>query len=545
MRAVYDLGQSPLTFDFITWLVAVEKLRLEQKESDVRVVFVYGERDLTYRDQAFTSDRKAWRLHNLLVPLCRLLPSVSGYEVGGTGEQTTPYKPDEKQRPASFLRSSAAAQSIIASWSRSEQPIVTITVRQSDLQPQRNSNIAEWLKVAKWLKACGYCPVFVPDTEAMITGEPIDFEGYRVASAAALNQDLRMALYERALLNCFTSGGPFTLPLYADLPFFLCRVIFPELITCTEAVHRKYGFTPEEWQGPCQRVVWSDDSYEAVVPVLQEMLPACLKRERPVPELYAFAVRKPERIKNINATFNLSLPQMCQLPVHERVAGLVCYGPSLKDTWRLLPDSHEDIYTVSGAHDFLLSRRIVPSGHIECDPREHKAAFTAKPHIGVEYLLASCAHPKVFENVKDCSVQLWHAWDGDDIELEILKLWPDAFTLLGGSNVGLRAIAVLSALGYRKFSLYSMDCSLLEGRRHAGPHGGKDQPPFEVRLNSGKKYMTTRQLISGAREALQLISLLSTKGFTFSVHGEGLLLEMLKEAVQPKKETDNVVALTV
>lgn len=541
MRAVYDLGRCPLTYDFTHWLAATEAARIAAKEESIEVVFVYGDRDLTYRDQHFTPDRKAWRLHNLLVPLCRLLPSVSGYVVGGKGEQTISYKLADKIKPASILKCSRAAESVIAAWCRTDQPIVTITLRQSDLQVQRNSNFVEWLKVAVWLKDQGYCPVFVPDTEALMIGEPMDFGDFRICAPASMNPDLRLALYERAILNCFTSGGPFGLAMYAGLPFLLCKTIFPELNACSEDTQRRLGYAPEDWPGPYQRIFWMEDEAESVIQQLKIMLPECLKRERPMPEIYAFAVRKPERIKNIQLNFELNVPQLQQLPVHERVAALVCYGPSLKDTWRTLPTLGMDVYTVSGSHDFLLERGIVPKGHIECDPRLHKADFTKNADPRIEYLLASCCHPKVYENVLGkAPVQMWHAWDGDDVEAAITKLWPNAFTLLGGSNVGLRALAVLSAHGYRDFNIYGMDCSLAEGERHAGAHGGKVQPHFKVRpMGSDREFVTTRQLVSGAREAVHLISILSGRGFKFSITGDGLLLEMLRIATQDKKETVN------
>ena len=57
---------------------------------------------------------------------------------------------------------------------------------------------------------------------------------------------------------------------------------------------------------------------------------------------------------------------------HKRPASIVCYGPSLIDTWediKLEKEAGNFIVTVSGAHDFLIERGIIPDVHIECDPR--------------------------------------------------------------------------------------------------------------------------------------------------------------------------------
>lgn len=533
MLAVYDLGLSPVTYDFTHWLVNVEKTRLANKLGDVTVRFVLGDRQVTERDQHFTDERKAWRLHNLLVPLCRLLPSVRTYEIAFSAvsmEQPIHYKPVVPVQGGKFFKASGAAQSLMASWVRTDEPIVTITVRQSDLQTQRNSNIAEWLKVARWLKERNYLPIFVPDTEALMNGDSPDFEEFRVCEPAAMNPDLRLALYERALLNCFTSGGPFALAMYADLPFLLCKTVFEDIKSCSRKSQEKLGFTPENFSG-LQRVTWAGDTADELVPILKELLPQCLQRERPILKMHSFAVQKPRRLDNIKHAATLGLPSMGQRPAHNRTAALVCYGPSLRRTWRQIPGSAADVFTVSGAHAFMLEKGVIPQGHVETDPRPHKAEFTKVTHPETTYYLASCCDPLVFENVKERKTEIWHAWDGDDVEQAILSHWPDAFLLLGGSNVGLRAIAVLAAQGYRTFDIYGMDCNLEDGQRHAGPHNGKAQTVISVRpQGSERRFDTTPQLIAGAQHFLELLSRLAPIGYVFNVHGDSLMLEMLRVA---------------
>lgn len=539
MLAIYDLSKSPVTYDFVHWLANVERQRLAKGEKEVTVRFVLGDRQVTERDQHFTPERKAWRLHNLLVPLCRLLPAVTKYEIGTDGWQDIPYKPEVPVAGGEILKSSEAAQSVISAWLRQDKPVVTITIRQSDLQTSRNSNFAEWMKVAAWLREKGVLPVFIPDTEATMVGEAPRIQHFRTCVPAAMSVDLRLALYERAVLNCFTSGGPFGLALYSGAPFLLCKTVVPEIRSCSEETQKKLGYTPEAFSGPYQRIFWCEDTFEELKPKLEEMLPACLERPRELPKLYAFAVQKPKRLENIAETAKRGLPVLGQVPPHDRIAVLACYGPSLKETWRHIPQSGADVFTVSGAHQFLLERNIVPSGHIETDPRAHKAEFTKNADPRVTYYLASCCDPLVFENAKNCPTKVWHSYDGDEIEREVLKHWPDAFLLMGGSNVGLRAIAVLSVLGYRKFAIFGMDCSVVDGERHAGPHGGKTQKHMSVTpVGSEREFVTTPQMISGAREFLNLAAVLTAQGYQFDVYGDGLLPEMLKIAMQPAQERE-------
>src|SRR5437762_9644704 len=57
---------------------------------------------------------------------------------------------------------------------------------------------------------------------------------------------------------------------------------------------------------------------------------------------------------------------------------IVCSGPSLKDSWEEIKP-FQIVLTCSGAHDFLIERGIIPTYHMETDPRQHKAIFTKNP----------------------------------------------------------------------------------------------------------------------------------------------------------------------
>jgi uncharacterized Rossmann fold enzyme len=61
---------------------------------------------------------------------------------------------------------------------------------------------------------------------------------------------------------------------------------------------------------------------------------------------------------------------------NDRRMTIACYGPSLEDTWRQLK---HPIMTVSGAHDYLVERGVIPDFHVDCDPRAHKAEMLRKP----------------------------------------------------------------------------------------------------------------------------------------------------------------------
>src|SRR4051812_16025100 len=60
--------------------------------------------------------------------------------------------------------------------------------------------------------------------------------------------------------------------------------------------------------------------------------------------------------------------------VRTEPCAIVCYGPSLNDTWEQVK-SFRYVLSCSGAHQFLIERSIIPTWHIDVDPRKHKMAL--------------------------------------------------------------------------------------------------------------------------------------------------------------------------
>ncbi len=214
---------------------------------------------------------------------------------------------------------------------------------------------------------------------------------------------------------------------------------------------------------------------------------------------------------------------------HDRRAIVACYGPTLKDNIaRLIEEHHEepsDIISVSGAHDFLVGSNIIPTFHVECDPRPHKADNINRPQPGVRYLISSMAHPRLVEKLGGHDVALWHISGEQSIRL-IDELEPDAFMVGGGGNVGLRAIALLHELGYRKFSIYGMDCSFSDdgAERWSGPHAQKANPSEQplCQAKVGERIFTTSPIyLSYAANFFELVGHLPDA--TFRVYGDSLL----------------------
>ena len=215
---------------------------------------------------------------------------------------------------------------------------------------------------------------------------------------------------------------------------------------------------------------------------------------------------------------------------NDRWVSIVCYGPSLADTWKQV---NRPMVTVSGAHDFMVDRCVIPDYHVDCDPREHKARMLKRPQDSTTYFMATVCHPTFWEVLKGFKIRLWHLINGNDLETVawVMANHPDGAGSMigGGSSVGMRAMNVMAALGYRRFRVFGMDNSFTTNR-HAGPHLGKEQDKIFVRAGD-RTFQTTRQMLQAAIEMEEFIK---TQDAEVAFYGDGLMQEtalLLREKV--------------
>lgn len=223
-----------------------------------------------------------------------------------------------------------------------------------------------------------------------------------------------------------------------------------------------------------------------------------------------------------------------EAPAHGRRAIIGCYGPSLQQSWPVLleqsKDPDSDVVSVSGSHDFLLSKGIVPRFHIECDPRPHKAQNIAVPNPDTEYLLSSTCHPKMFEKVAGSKIRLWHTSDGEVARRIVDELKSKAPLVFGGGSVGLRSLSVMYRMGYRKLSIFGMDCSFSDDGsiKWAGAHAQKENPkefPLVRVAYNGRIFTTTWILLTYGTDFFDMMNrfLENDPSVEFRVYGDGLL----------------------
>jgi uncharacterized Rossmann fold enzyme len=212
---------------------------------------------------------------------------------------------------------------------------------------------------------------------------------------------------------------------------------------------------------------------------------------------------------------------------------VICSGPSLAENIETIR-GFKKIISCSGAHDFLIKNGIIPTWHMETDPREHKSTFVKNPHRDVMYLIASCCHPKVFDNLAGHDVRLWHVFQPD-------ATFPRGhWAILGGSNVGLRALFVARTLGFREIHIFGMDCSgsgrpakiqtesVPRQEFHVNEHPNEPKKKAIIVAKIGDtEFETTEVFLEYARQ--YFFETLQVPDAMFVLHGDGLLQRLAEQ----------------
>jgi len=220
--------------------------------------------------------------------------------------------------------------------------------------------------------------------------------------------------------------------------------------------------------------------------------------------------------RRVQARFEPCLEVLSEEPV-----AIVAYGPSLRDTWEEI-GGYKHIITCSGAHKFLIECGIIPTHHVESDPRPHKVAMLGEPQEHTQYLTASCCDANYLDRLERFHVKLWHILFSH--EAAYREIPTGDWIITGGNTIGPRAVKIARLLGFVNFHLYGFDAS----GRHAGEHTNPvPADRFKAVHCDGKTFQTTTMLFTHMSHALKDFHTIPNAKFTF--HGEGLMQSVAKK----------------
>ena len=231
---------------------------------------------------------------------------------------------------------------------------------------------------------------------------------------------------------------------------------------------------------------------------------------------------------NIRAAVRLGLPEFVPALLPHDGHAVVCgSGPSLPlclDELRVEREMRRPIVAVKGAHDLLCKNGIEPDAFVSCEakPRLENVQYANDKTI---YYLSSRCSPELFDYLKGRKVVVWHPYSDKDQSLPELM----GKTLIGGGTTsGLRAVTLLSLLGFAKFVLYGFDsCIDLKTKKKRYDSGAMKPEQLVDRIIRGRRFLCNGAMSMQADEAQMYYKLFPD--ISFDVKGDGLIAAIMKE----------------
>ncbi len=255
----YNVAAGPLGFDFIIWLIDQEMIRVRKRApGPLKVGFWMGKSNRT------TPDRLHW-LNNVFRPALAFIGAVEDNTAlyGLHKEFFVPRDISDAARLGEAVPRLQPPRRIVPVGAP-----ITITLREAEHWPERNSNFEAWLHFANELMKRGERVIIVRDT-ARAQEKISCFNTYPTAS---LDLGERLSLYEAAKANLFVSNGPAALAHFGTRPWLQFVRPVPDgdaFIANTPWFWReKMGVEQGgqfPWSAPDQRIIWEADDYENIM----------------------------------------------------------------------------------------------------------------------------------------------------------------------------------------------------------------------------------------------------------------------------------------
>jgi len=274
LNACFDLQYSPPTYDSVSFVLAAELERIKRGCEALTIHILPGPKGGFRLDKLppFTIEERQHMRDKIVVPMARLLPSC--VECVVRNDRVKPengFGYGESKYSLPFLLQ-AARQNVypLRAEPKQDGSYVTITLRETQYWPTRNSNLNEWLRVAIWLREQGHRVIVVRDTERA-NAKFGDFESSPHASRDLLT---RASLYAGARLNLFVNNGPAWLCLFMAAPCLIFKLTSPAAPCTNDEYFASAGFRRgESWPNlkPRQLVSWMPDHTEHIIAAIKNI----------------------------------------------------------------------------------------------------------------------------------------------------------------------------------------------------------------------------------------------------------------------------------
>ena len=265
LRICYDLSHSPPTYDAVASACIAERWRITRGEPNIEIAIAPGPRE------GFRGGENYWpygrearegALENIAIPIFQLLPScTSVYRLGRHEDARGMLVAAHGLRNQIY----AGVRPLRLNRTFVQHPdLVTITLREADHWPTRNSNVPEWIKAASGMQQMGLRVVFVRDT--LCAAKRID--GFEIDALAAVDLPERAVLYASARINIGVNNGPMWLAAAMDVPTVIMRPLDAVAPCCNAAYFKRCGISDQTGAVPGMsnvRIGWGPDTAENIL----------------------------------------------------------------------------------------------------------------------------------------------------------------------------------------------------------------------------------------------------------------------------------------
>lgn len=323
LLAFYDLLELPYTNDIASFIINAETDRRNADLEKTDIVIV-GNSDIPsnpdYETRINTQNAKLL-VENVLLEYCKLFPSIGAILYFDNRNQVMDYfqgvaehyqifprdydpkRPYERlaqhhrgqtfqsynlshycQADSSYncLQPSRANVQLVRKWlARNAKPKIpiTITLRETEVDKKRGSNIPEWQKLidAYAQENKDYVFIIMRDyyylyDEDVLTGDNVVY-----CNEATLNMGFRAALHQEVTLNLFINNGVNVVSIYSRLTRYLMfKMHTPGVGSASyRVIEETTNMTPgKNWHGSTkyQKYIWEDDTCEVMKSETDKML---------------------------------------------------------------------------------------------------------------------------------------------------------------------------------------------------------------------------------------------------------------------------------
>jgi hypothetical protein len=237
---IYNLKTENLTHNFSEFVVFLNEIRIQKKFSSI-LIYIIDPTEKLSRDKYRTSNNylsNKTRFFNICIQQIKNLETnvniliikndiflpfnqkkminVHYYEPNYHQNQLLEIGLKKKIIP---YYSEKDDTKIVLNWLHSNKfdskKIITINLRKSDIESQKNSSEKDWNLFCSYVSSKGYVPIVIPDTDSYT----FDNLYKNVFEIGVYNSNLKFSLHKIALNNYFVESGAFIQSVFSENNF--------------------------------------------------------------------------------------------------------------------------------------------------------------------------------------------------------------------------------------------------------------------------------------------------------------------------------------